>query len=82
MKLADLRRDVRNAGLSGALLSIGYRGINRLTRFMALIMLSVTPETVDASFLAGRAEHDHRLLRPEDPSTAASACTPSAWPRP
>jgi hypothetical protein len=66
VKLADVRRDVHNAGLGGALLNIGYRGLNKLTRFMALTMLSVTPETVDASFLMGRAEHDHRFLRREE----------------
>jgi hypothetical protein len=66
VKLADLRRDVQNAGLGGALLNIGYRGHNKLTRFMALTMLSVTPETVDASFLAGRSEHEHRFLQVEE----------------
>ena len=62
MKLADVRRDVRNAGLLGAGWNLAYRALNKVTRFMALTMLSVTPETVDASFLNGRSELEHRFL--------------------
>ena len=62
MKLEDLRRDVKNAGVRGAAWNLTYRALNRVTRFMALTMLSVTPETVDASFLSGKAEHEHRFL--------------------
>jgi hypothetical protein len=62
LKLGDVRRDIKNAGLLGAGWNLTYRALNKVTRFMALTMLSVTPETVDASFLTGRAEHHHRFL--------------------
>jgi hypothetical protein len=62
LKLADVRRDVRNAGVLGASWNVAYRVLNKVSRFMALTMLSVTPETVDASFLNGRPEHEHRFL--------------------
>jgi hypothetical protein len=62
LKLEDVRRDVKNAGMLGAGWNLAYRALNKVTRFMALTMLSVTPETVDASFLNGRPEHQHRFL--------------------
>ncbi len=64
MSLDDVRRDVRNAGIAGVGLDIAYRALNKVTRFMALTMLSVTPDTVDTGFLSGDAEHVHRFLSP------------------
>jgi hypothetical protein len=66
VSLDDVRRDVRNAGIAGAGLDIAYRALNKVTRFMALTMLSVTPETVDTGFLSGHAEHVHRFLSPPE----------------
>ena len=62
MNLHTLRRDVRNAGIARVGLDYAYRAVNKITRLMALTMLSVTPETVDASFLSGDTERVHRFL--------------------
>jgi len=66
MNLDDLRWDVRNAGIAGAGLDVIYRAINKVARFMALTMLSVTPDTVDRTFLSGNAEQVHRFLSPRE----------------
>ncbi|MGH9868779.1 MAG: GNAT family N-acetyltransferase [Candidatus Polarisedimenticolia bacterium] len=51
MNLQDLRRDIRNAGLGGALFDIAYRFINRPARFMVLQMMILTPESLAPGFL-------------------------------
>lgn len=66
MDLKDIREDVRNAGIAGAGLDVIYLAINKVTRFMALSMLSVTPDTVDRTFLSGKAEQVHRFLSPPE----------------
>ena len=62
MNIDDVRWDVRNGGVSGASFDVAYRALNKVTHFMALTILSVTPETVDKSFLSGRPGHPHRFL--------------------
>jgi len=66
VNLDALRRDVKNAGIARVALDIVYRALNKATRFMALTMLSVTPETVDAGFLSGDTERVHRFLSPPE----------------
>jgi hypothetical protein len=60
--LGYLGRYVRNAGISGACLDLLYRVLHRTTRFMALTMLSLTPDGVDPTFLSDRSEYAHRFL--------------------
>lgn len=66
MTLDDIRRDILTAGIAGAGLDVAYRALNKFTRFLALTMLSVTPDTVDRTFLSGHAEHVHRFLNPSE----------------
>jgi len=66
VNLEDIRRDVRSGGIAGAALDVTYRALNKVTRFMALAMLSVTPDTVDRTFLSGNAEQVHRFLSPRE----------------
>jgi hypothetical protein len=52
MKLEDLRRDIRNAGLSGTAFDLGYRLINRCAPFMMLKMMGITMATLNRRILA------------------------------
>ena len=51
MNLQDLRRDIRNAGLRGALLDIAYRLVNRPAKVMVLQMMILTPDTLSPVIL-------------------------------
>jgi hypothetical protein len=51
MNMQDLRRDIRHAGLGGALFDVVYRAFNRPARLMVLQMMTLTPESLAPGFL-------------------------------
>ncbi|HKY34215.1 MAG TPA: GNAT family N-acetyltransferase [Candidatus Polarisedimenticolia bacterium] len=52
MNIQDIRRNIRNAGVAGAVFDLGYRIANRSGRLMVLQMMKVTMESLDPEFLA------------------------------
>lgn len=62
MKIQDLQLAIKNAGIRGACYDLGYRVGKKLARLTVLQGMTLTPESLDRSFLEGNPRYRHGFL--------------------
>lgn len=62
MKIQDLQLAIKNAGIRGACYDLAYRVGKKLVRLTVLQGMTVTPASVDRSFLEGNPKYTHGFL--------------------